>query len=279
VTLQLNSRFGGVVAEIPVSGGALEAEALGKGPPVLLVHGWTLDRRVWRPQVEALAARFRVIAWDRRGFGRSRAPPDLLREPDDLAAIADAFGAGRFALVGMSQGARVALAFASRHPERVAAIAVQGTPLSDVVSGAGEDEEVPIAEMADLARAGRLDAMRRLWRAHPLLDVQGGKAAAELDAIIEDYAGRDLLAPGAPLDVTTGDLARLRMPILAITGREEPGWRHKVAERLARAVAATRLDIAGGGHLCNLCQPALYNHALIGFLAGALADPAFVMEG
>ncbi|MET0310258.1 MAG: alpha/beta hydrolase [Sphingomonas sp.] len=270
MTRNLLSRFGSIVAEVPVHGGTVEAEALGDGPPVLLVHGWTLDRRVWRPQVEALASRFRVIAWDRRGFGRSTAPPDLVREPDDLAAVADAFGAERFALVGMSQGARVALAFASHHPERVAAIAVQGTPLSDVASGEGEDEAVPIAEMTRLAAAGELDAMRRLWRAHPLLDVHGAKADAELDAIIADYEGRDLLALGAPLDVTTADLARLRMPILAITGREEPVWRHKVADSLARAVEATRLDIAGGGHLCNLCQPGFYNNALIGFLESAL---------
>lgn len=265
------SRFGGELAEVPVHGGTVEAEALGEGPGVLLVHGWTLDRRTWRPQVEALASRFRVIAWDRRGFGRSSAPPDLPREPDDLAAVADHFGLGRFALVGMSQGARVALAYASRHPERVAAIAVQGTPLSDVESGEGEDEAVPIAEMTRLAAAGQLDAMRRLWRAHSLLKVHGARAHADLDPIIADYAARDLLAPGAPLHVTTTDLARLAMPILAITGREEPVWRHKVADSLARAVEATRLDIAGGGHLCNLCQPALYNNALIGFLETAMA--------
>jgi pimeloyl-ACP methyl ester carboxylesterase len=258
------------VAHIPVAGGTVEAEALGDGPPVLLIHGWTLDRRVWRPQVEALASRFRVVAWDRRGFGRSTAPAELIREPDDLAAVADAFGLERFALVGMSQGARVALAFARRRPERVAAIAVQGTPLSDVVLGEGEDEAVPTAEMTRLALDGQLDALRRLWRAHPLLNVHGRAANSELDEIVNDYAARDLLAPGAPLDVTTVDLARLTMPMLAITGREEPVWRHKVADSLARAVEATRLDIAGGGHLCNLCQPALYNNALVGFLDSAL---------
>ena len=265
------SRFGSVVAEIPVDGGMIEAEALGEGPGVLLVHGWTLDRRVWRPQVEALAKRFRVVAWDRRGFGRSTAPPDLLREPDDLAAVADYFGLKRFALVGMSQGARVALAYASRHRARVVAIAVQGTPLSDVESGEGEDELVPIAEMTRLAADGDLDAMRRLWRKHSLLQVHGLRANADVDTIIADYEARDLLAPGAPLHVTTTELARLRMPILAITGREEPVWRHKVADSLARVVEATRLDIAGGGHLCNLSQPALYNNALIGFLETAMA--------
>jgi pimeloyl-ACP methyl ester carboxylesterase len=272
VTRNQLSRFGSIVAEIPVHGGTIEAEALGEGPPVVLVHGWTLDRRIWRLQVEALASRFRVIAWDRRGFGRSTAPPDLVREPDDLAAVAHAFAAERFALVGMSQGARVALAFASRFPERVAAIAVQGTPLSDVASGEGEDEAVPITEMTRLAAAGEFDAMRQLWRAHPLLEVHGPKANAELDAIVAEYQARDLLAPGAPLHVTTTDLARLRLPILAITGREEPVWRHKVADSLARAVEATRLDIAGGGHLCNLSQPALYNNALIGFLESAMVN-------
>ncbi|MEG3152357.1 alpha/beta hydrolase [Sphingomonas sp. ZT3P38] len=270
MTRDLPERFGGIVAEVPVHGGTLQAEALGDGPPVLLVHGWTLDRRVWRPQVEALAARFRVIAWDRRGFGRSTAPPDLLREPDDLAAVADAFGAERFALVGMSQGARVALAFAGRHPERVSAIAVQGAPLSDVDSGDGEDEAAPGAEMTRLAAAGEFAAMRRLWRAHPLLDVNGAQASRALDAIIGDYAARDLLAPGLPLDVTTADLTRLTMPILAITGSDEPVWRHKVADRLARMVQATRLDITEAGHLCNLCRPDFYNQALIGFLQSAL---------
>lgn len=270
MTRNLLDRFGGVVAEVPVHGGLLEAEALGAGPPVLLVHGWTLDRRVWRPQVEALASRFRVIAWDRRGFGRSTAPPDLLREPDDVAAIADAFGAERFALVGMSQGARIALAFAGRRPELVTAIAVQGAPLSDVDSGDGEDEAVPIAEMTRLAVEGQVAALRRLWRAHPLLAVNGAEAAGELDEIVGDYAARDLLAPGLPLEVTTADLARLTMPILAITGRDEPVWRHKVADRLARTVHATRVDIAGGGHLCNLCQADFYNQALIEFLESAL---------
>jgi len=270
VTRNLLDRFGGIVAEVPVHGGMLEAEALGAGPPVLLVHGWTLDRRVWRPQVEGLAARFRVIAWDRRGFGRSTAPPDLLREPDDLAAVADAFGAERFALVGMSQGARVALAFAGRQPERVSAIAVQGAPLSDVDSADGEDEAVPLAEMTRLAVEGQLGEMRRLWRAHPLLAVNDAEAAGELDEIVGDYGARDLLAPGLALDVTTADLARLTMPILAITGRDEPVWRHKVADRLARTVQATRLDITGAGHLCNLCRPDVYNQALIGFLESAL---------
>jgi pimeloyl-ACP methyl ester carboxylesterase len=142
--------------------------------------------------------------------------------------------------------------------------------LSDVDSEDGEDEAVPVAEMTRLAAAGELAAMRRRWRTHPLLAVNGAEAAGELDYIVGDYDARDLLAPGLPLDVTTADLARLTMPILAITGSDEPVWRHKVADRLARTVQATRLDITGAGHLCNLCRPDFYNQALIGFLESAL---------
>lgn len=265
------SRFGGAVAEVAVAGGTIEVEALGAGPPVVLVHGWTLDRRAWRPQVEALSKRFRAIAFDRRGFGRSSAPPDPAREPADISAIADALRLDRFALVGMSQGARVALAFAARHPGRVSALALQGAPLSDVVPDPGADEAIPHAEMTRLAAAGRIDAMRRLWRRHPLMRVDGLRADAALDAILADYAGRDLLEPGRPLDVTRADLARVAAPALIVTGANEPAWRHKVAGVLAGALPrAEPVDIPGGGHLCNLCRPEAYNAALVRFLESAL---------
>ena len=61
-----------------------------------------------------LADRFRLVAIDRRGFGRSTAPPDLNREVADLVAVRDALGLDRMVLVGMSQGGRVALHYRAR---------------------------------------------------------------------------------------------------------------------------------------------------------------------
>jgi pimeloyl-[acyl-carrier protein] methyl ester esterase len=255
--------FDGAVSDVAVPGGAIRVETLGQGWPVLLLHGWTLDRRVWVPQAQALADRYRIVALDRRGNGGSSAPPDMTRETDDILAVAEQLGLERFALVGMSQGARVAMRFAIDHPDRVTALILQGAPLSDL-PGEAEDEP-PVARMAALAGAGKLAEMRDLWRDHPLMQVTGD-AAKWLDPIAADYAGRDLAARAA-LDVTQADCARIAAPILAITGANEPASRHRVAQALERVAGAERLDVPGCGHLCNLERADIYNAALAAFIA------------
>src|SRR5690606_18355591 len=60
-------RLGGTVRQVSVEGGSLAVETIGVGPPLILLHGWTLDRRMWMPQIAALARRYQLIAYDRRG--------------------------------------------------------------------------------------------------------------------------------------------------------------------------------------------------------------------
>lgn len=258
------SRPGASVADVAVAGGRIQVETHGSGPPLLFVHGWTLDRRAWEPQIEALADRFTTVTFDRRGFGQSSLPPDLAREPDDIVAIADYLGFDLFAVVGMSQGARIALTCAIRHPHRVSALILQGAPLSDVPNA---DEAVPVDAMAAFAADGQLDAMRRMWRGHALMQVEGARANACLDAIVADYMAHDLTTPGTRLDVTAADLAHLCTPLLAITGECEPAWRHHVADIIVKATGGVRLDIPRGSHLCNLSEPDAFNAAVAGFLA------------
>ncbi len=77
---------------IPVDGGDLHVVRRGSGPPLLMLHGWALDHRMWRPQWTGLERDFELILPDRRGFGRSTAPPDLRREVDDVMTILDTLG-------------------------------------------------------------------------------------------------------------------------------------------------------------------------------------------
>lgn len=259
-----------MVRHVPVPGGDLEVELVGAGPPVVLSHGWTLDRRMWQPQIVALADRFCLITYDRRGFGRSTAPPGLSREPDDIITIADALGLDRFALVGMSQGGRVALALAAHHADRIQAVALQGAPLSDVSVDADSDEQVPFAQMVALARRGEMQSLHRLWRTHRLMQVNRDDARTLIGAIADDYAARDLREGGGLLDVRRADVARISAPTMIITGAREPRWRHQVADVLeATLVRSTRVTIPDAEHLCNLCRPVRYNEALGDFLADA----------
>jgi non-heme chloroperoxidase len=91
----------------------------GSGPPVILLHGWPLSSDSWDDQAMAIAeAGFRVIAYDRRGFGRSSQPwtgYDYNTLADDLAAVIEQTGAQDAALVGFSMGGGEVARYMSRH--------------------------------------------------------------------------------------------------------------------------------------------------------------------
>ncbi|HWT12933.1 MAG TPA: alpha/beta hydrolase [Allosphingosinicella sp.] len=225
---------------------------------MLLLHGWALDRRVWAPQ-RALAARFRLIAPDRRGFGGSTAPADPEAELDDLLELREALGLGPMIVVGMSQAGRVALRFALGHPGHVAGLVLQGAPLDGFLPAPRGTDAIPLARYRALVRAGRIEAMRSLWRDHPLM--QG----AEVAAILSDYDGRDLIPDPAPAGALAGALHRIAVPTLVVTGEEDVPWRQLVGDALAYGIPNSRRARIGGGHLCNLTHPEAYNRLVASF--------------
>jgi pimeloyl-ACP methyl ester carboxylesterase len=100
---------------------------LGKGPPLLLIHGLTNTWRVWRPHMEALAATHDVIIPDLRGHGATPNPAANLTSEQvahDMFALLDALGIKEVQLAGFSFGGHVALRMAAIHPERVEAMVV-----------------------------------------------------------------------------------------------------------------------------------------------------------
>ena len=96
----------------------------------MLLHAGIADRRMWREQMPALAARHRVVALDLRGYGDSELPPAPFAHHDDVVGLLDALGLDRAALVGCSFGGKVAVDTALAHPERVSALALFGAPVS-----------------------------------------------------------------------------------------------------------------------------------------------------
>ncbi|MBV9883014.1 MAG: alpha/beta hydrolase [Sphingomonadaceae bacterium] len=103
------------------------------GEPILLLHGFPESHRTWRDVAPRLARDFRVVAPDQRGFGASDKPEGVEayrtdRIVEDLLALADALGLGRFTLVGHDWGGAVAWLAALRHPDRLHRLVIVNAP-------------------------------------------------------------------------------------------------------------------------------------------------------
>ena len=260
----------------PINGERLNYEIAGEGAPLVLIHGWSLNLRMWDQQASELSRRFRVIRYDRRGFGKSSGNEDITWDAADLNALLDYLGATRVHILGMSQGARVALQFALRYPDRVSSLVLQGTPAPDGfgLPWTGADR-TRFDEWATVAREKGMDAFRRAWAAHPLMEIPAGRpeARARLTELLAGYRGGRFLSPTPPsgpvASVTMDDLPRIVVPTLVLAGDSEVPFLQIVARALAYYIPNARLAfVSGGGHMVNLIEPDRYNAAILEFLAG-----------
>ena len=252
---------------VVVNGIRLRFRDEGRGPAVLLVHGWTLDLEMWDPQVRALRDRFRLIRLDRRGHGLSRGMPAPERDSEDLAALCKHLGLTRVALLGMSQGARAVLRFAASAPQQIQALILDGPPPLDSAS----DPEVPLDQYATLVRTQGIEAFRHEWAHHALtqLRTRNQEARALLAAMIGRYPGEDLRQPASRAEVAAArpGLDALTVPALVLSGEHDlPGRRQAASELAARLPDAELAVIPGAGHLPNLDSPDAYNKLCREFL-------------
>jgi pimeloyl-ACP methyl ester carboxylesterase len=264
---------------VDVDGGRLRLHTSGIGSPILLLHGWPLDHRIFESQVRFLEKLFRVTAFDRRGFGRSEAPPDLAREVDDIERILEALHVETVHLLGMSQGARIALRFAVTRPGNIRSLILQAPAIDGLVLDQPESERIPLEEFAALARAGQLDEVRRRWLAHPMMELYPGNEELRqvVEKIVNDYQGKDLVGyspadHGFQHDVLAS-LSRLDKPCLILTGRHDTAARREHARRLRESMPHAReVVFRNSGHLSNLTEPDRYNREVAAFCASADAS-------
>jgi pimeloyl-ACP methyl ester carboxylesterase len=241
----------------------------GSGPALVLVHGWLLDSTIWTAQVKAWSPRFRVLRLDRRGFGQSSGAPDLAADARDVVRLLDRLGIERAAILGMSQGARIALHIADTAPQRVACLVLDGTP---AITGLPGDwpSETPVAHYRKLLLEQGIDALCDELATHPLMQLRTRDPAARamLDAMLARYTGADLLAaPTASIDVPPGRLAQLPPPVLLLNGALDTPVRLQVAEVLARLLpTSNRQVLPSAGHLACLDARETYSAVVLEFL-------------
>lgn len=263
---------------LETAGARLRFRDEGSGPCVVFIHGWTLDLDLWNPQARCLRDSLRVVRWDRRGFGYSSGRPSLASDVLDFATLCRHLGIERTALVGMSQGARVALRAASRGAPAVTRIVLDGPPPNELILGIDAESDVPLEPFRTLVRSRGIVAFRERWSRHPMMQLRTKERAAQLllARMIARYPGLDLKDPEAtPADgVQEAALTAVRMPTLIINGKEDAPTRRRAGSWLARKLPnAERILLTNAGHLPNLDTPRAYNAALAAFLARRGTQP------
>lgn len=250
----------GVYRYLERDGARLAWQLAGTGPAIALLHGWAMDLQYWEPLVPLLAPRFTVLSFDRRGFGLSEGLPDIHRNVDDLAALLDAAGIERAVLLGMSQGARLALHFARRHPARTRALVLDGAPALEA------EPELPLGRYRRLLETAGPAALRADILRHPLMRLAVDDPAARrvLEDILERYRGLDLLHRVAP--ARQPDPSAIAVPTLILNGGADSPARREAGARLQAAIpGAQRVELPGAGHLALLDDPAAYAQAVSAF--------------
>jgi pimeloyl-ACP methyl ester carboxylesterase len=259
----MNDRDG----RLEINGARLRVRVVGAGPAVLFIHGWALDLDMWTPQLEALASRYRLIAYDRRGFGLSSGTPGVEQDVSDIGPLLAALAIDRVAVVGMSQGARVALHWSLRNLQRVSCLVLDGPPFVGPGSSS-EPQEIPLAEYRVLLRNAGIDAVRGRWLEHPLTQLYRNDERARelLLRIVGRYPGNDL-AVEEPL-LPAESLRDLTLPTLVVNGEHDSAARRAAGAMLADTLPAVRqVIVPQAGHLPNLDHAEVYNAILEAFLA------------
>jgi pimeloyl-ACP methyl ester carboxylesterase len=254
--------------------GELAVEIAGRGQPVVLIHGWGVDRRMWSHQLAAFRRQFTTVTFDRRGCGQTTASGDFSLELEDIDAILDELKLKAAGLVGMSQGGRLAMRYAITRPSRVTGLVLQGAPLDDPpLPMAGDSSLLPLARYADLLRRGDRATVARELSQHPLMSAGERRlqVQSEIDAMLKDYRGEDLLrsasTPAEQEPLFASDLSAIYARTLVVTGSNELLWLRRVADRIARNIyGARRRVIRGGGHFVNMTHTGDYNRCVIEFL-------------
>lgn len=263
---------------LPAAGALLRYRDEGCGPAVLLIHGWSLDLEMWEPQVAELGGSFRLVRFDRRGFGLSSGRASLDADAHDALALCDELQLDRIACVGMSQGARVALHLCRIAPERLSCVVLDGPPHLLAEGAIHEEEDIPLGEYRDLILRGDIQTLRRRWARHPLMQLETGSAEARalLGRMAARYGGEDLLQepPASEDHWDSAAAASVRTPALIVTGERDLPSRVQAADRLSEALPlAHRTSIAAARHLPNLDNPPSYNTILRAFLERHAGSP------
>ena len=258
-----------------INGYHVAFDDVGRGPAVLLIHGFPLGRQMWEPQVAALVrAGYRVVTVDLPGFGESDVPTGRIAMTDladQVAGLMDYLELEPAVVGGMSMGGYVLFALLERHPRKIRAACF-------IVTKAGADDS------EGRERRTRLAAAALEQGPGPVRDTFTGILFAEATPrerpeLVREVAGwmeatdpqgmaAGLLAMRDRRDFTP-QLGLFELPALVVAAEHDRAIPAEHSRVIADGLPdSTFCLIPGAGHIANLEAPEAFNRCLIDFLQG-----------
>jgi pimeloyl-ACP methyl ester carboxylesterase len=252
--------------------GKIEYEVHGEGSsktPVVLIHGFALDRRQWGPQIKELEDNgHKVITYDMRGFGNSDDPSGEYSHAEDLKALLDNLEIEKAEICGHSFGCNVGVDFSIRNPAMVEGLTLLAPGL-DLYAPS------PIPGWKDLIKEKKMDivSLREEIRSHESLNPlrEHTKEFGLVEEMIQDYKGwyffnKDLEKGAGP--ITADRLSEVKCPTKIIFGEKDSESNREIAKKLAEELKLEFEVIKDAGHFLNLEVPDIVNESINKFIEG-----------
>lgn len=243
----------------------------GEGEAVLFLHGLGLEGPMWWPQVEEFSSRYRCIAIDHRGHGKSDrtyGQYSISGMADDAIGVLDALGVDRVHLVGLSMGGMVAQELVLAHPDRVRTLAVLDS-FAQPGEAAAQLDEVG-ATAVKLGLGGLLGGFEAIMLAPSTLSDRPDL----VEGFRETFTSTDPIcfarAAGAIGEFSTLErLGEISVPAVVLWGEHDHLTPRERAEELAHGIPGADLEVVPeAGHLSNQENPKAVNVALEGLWSG-----------
>jgi 3-oxoadipate enol-lactonase len=253
---------------VEVEGSKLYYEECGTAPQtVVLIHDGVVNSAVWDDVWPEFCRHFRVIRYDRRGYGRSPAATTWYSETDDLLSLLHHLKVSRVALVGSSHGGELSIDFTLAHPEIVQQLVLVGAVVSGMpYSQHFLDRGKHAFELLD---KGDLKGAISEWSKDKYLIAPGNDTARKrlfdlLSANPQDMQHREYLPRHKP---SLPRLHEIHVPTLILTGAADIPDVHAHAGAIEAGILnSRRVVLAGTGHIMYLEKPAEFSRLVINFI-------------
>ena len=263
------------MTESRASGGMMSYRELGEGlgDPVVLLHAFPVNGRMFEPQMEVLSEERRVVAPDYPGFGRSpRTPaqPDVRYYAEALRRLLDRLGIERAVLGGVSMGGYVALGCLRLFPERVSGLILANTRPEPDSEEMRENRKNMARRVAEEGVEVLIELQMERLLARDTLENDAAVVEKVRAMILECSPNGVVAALGAMRDRpdSTPLLGSIEVPTLVISGEEDGISSPEVMGAMAEKIPGSRhVTLPRAGHLSNLEAPEGFNAALKEYLA------------